>query len=91
MRELFPDHPEAISNTLAIAERCNLKLEFGNSKFPEYEAPEGKTREQYLRELCDDGSAQTLSANGPTSDPELRARLDTNSMCSRRPGSSATS
>src|SRR4249920_1094772 len=37
MRALFPNHPEAISNTVAIAERCDLKLEFGTSKFPEYE------------------------------------------------------
>src|SRR3954463_726622 len=50
MRALFPDHPEAISNTVAIAERCDLKLEFGKSKFPEYEPPAGKSREQYLRE-----------------------------------------
>ena len=40
MREIFRNHPEAITNTVAIAERCNLKLEFGTSKFPEYEAPE---------------------------------------------------
>ena len=52
MRALFPDHPEAISNTLEIAERCNLELEFGVSKYPEYPVPEGKTREAYLRELC---------------------------------------
>ena len=45
MRALFPNHPEAITNTLAIAERIDLKLEFGVSKFPEYPAPEGKTRE----------------------------------------------
>jgi DNA polymerase III subunit alpha len=73
MRALFPDHPEAISNTVAIAERCNLKLDFGTSKFPEYEAPEGKTRRQYLRELCEAGMQKRFGAR--TSDPELRARL----------------
>ena len=51
----FRDFPEAISNTVAIAERCNLELEFGRSKYPEYPAPEGKTREAYLRELCYQG------------------------------------
>jgi len=52
MRALFPDHPEAITNTLAIADRIDLKLEFGVSKYPEYAVTEGKTREAYLRELC---------------------------------------
>src|SRR5204862_1686212 len=45
MRALFPGHPEAMKNTLEIAERCNLELEFNQSKYPEYPAPEGKTRE----------------------------------------------
>jgi len=75
MRALFPDHPEAISNTVAIAERCDLKLEFGTSKFPEYEAPAGKTRRQYLRELCDAGMRKRFGDRA-TTDAELRARLD---------------
>src|ERR1043166_3219255 len=44
MRELFKDFPEAITNTLEIAERCDLKIEFGKSKYPEYPAPEGVSR-----------------------------------------------
>src|SRR4051812_11618130 len=52
MRALFPQHPNAITNTLEIAERCNVELEFGKSKYPEYPVPRGKTREAYLRELC---------------------------------------
>src|SRR3954453_14410486 len=52
MRALFPDHPSAITNTLEIAERCNLKLDFTKTNFPECPASEGKTREVYLRELC---------------------------------------
>jgi DNA polymerase-3 subunit alpha len=55
MASLFADRPDAISNTLAIAERCNAKLEFGKSKYPDYKPPEGKTREGYLRELCEEG------------------------------------
>ncbi|MEO8045418.1 MAG: DNA polymerase III subunit alpha, partial [Spartobacteria bacterium] len=74
MRALFPDHPEAITNTVAIAERCNLKLEFGTSKFPEYDPPAGKTREGYLRELCESGM-RTRFGERSTDDPELRARL----------------
>ncbi|MFL6530438.1 MAG: DNA polymerase III subunit alpha, partial [Chthoniobacterales bacterium] len=52
MRALFPQHPKAITNTLEIADRCNVELEFGKSKYPEYPVPPGKTREAYLRELC---------------------------------------
>ncbi len=74
MRALFPDHPEAITNTVAIAERCNLKLEFGTSKFPEYDPPAGKTRVGYLRELCESGM-RTRFGERSTDDPELRARL----------------
>src|SRR5437868_9412956 len=41
MRALFKDHPEAIANTLAISERCNVSIEFGKSKYREYPVPEG--------------------------------------------------
>ncbi|MEO6971167.1 MAG: DNA polymerase III subunit alpha [Chthoniobacterales bacterium] len=75
MRALFPDHPEAISNTVAVAERCDLKLDFGTSKFPEYEAPAGKTRRQYLRELCAEGMRKRFGDRGAT-DADLLARLN---------------
>jgi DNA polymerase-3 subunit alpha len=75
MRALFPNHPEAISNTVAIAERCDLKLEFGTSKFPEYEAPAGKPREQYLRELCSAGLRKRFGDRAET-DAKLLARLN---------------
>ncbi len=75
MRALFPDHPEAITNTLVIADRCNLALEFGVSKYPEYPAPEGKTREVYLRELCYKGLHDRFGERAGT-DTELVKRLD---------------
>jgi DNA polymerase-3 subunit alpha len=75
MRALFPDHPEAITNTLVIADRCNLALEFGVSKYPEYPAPEGKTREVYLRELCYKGLHARFGERAGT-DTELVKRLD---------------
>ncbi len=73
MRALFPDHPSAITNTLEIAERCNLELEFNISKYPEYPVPEGKTREAYLRELCYKGLHERY---GERADSELITRLD---------------
>ena len=75
MRALFPDHPEAISNTLEIADRINLALEFGVSKYPEYPVPEGKTREAYLRELCYKGLHDRFGERAGT-DTELVKRLD---------------
>src|SRR5216117_415722 len=75
MREVLRDFPQAIQNALKIGERCHLDLEFGRSKYPEYPAPAGKTRENYLRELCYDGLRQRYG-NRAGSDPELIRRLD---------------
>ncbi|MFN2540556.1 MAG: DNA polymerase III subunit alpha, partial [Chthoniobacterales bacterium] len=67
--------PEAITNTLHIAERCDLDLEFGSSKYPEYPVPGGQTREGYLRELCYQG-LQTRYGERATVDAELARRLE---------------
>src|SRR5213595_1868853 len=75
MRQVFRDFPEAITNTLHVGERCNLDLEFGSSKYPEYPVPAGKTRQGYLRELCYDGLRQRYGERA-ASDPELSRRLD---------------
>jgi DNA polymerase-3 subunit alpha len=75
MRQVFRDFPEAISNTLHIGERCRLDLEFGGSKYPEYPAPAGKTREGYLRELCHQGLHARYGERA-TADSELTQRVD---------------
>ncbi|MEP6811211.1 MAG: DNA polymerase III subunit alpha, partial [Chthoniobacterales bacterium] len=75
MRTLFPDHPDAITNTVEIAERCNLKLEFGGTKYPDYIPPAGKTREEYFRELCLAGFRERYGDRVET-EPALRSRLD---------------
>jgi DNA polymerase-3 subunit alpha len=75
MRQVFRDFPEALSNTLAIGERCHLDLEFGCSKYPEYPVPTGETREGYLRELCHQG-LRTRYGERAASDPELARRLE---------------
>ena len=75
MRTLFSEVPEALTNTLKIAEQCNLKLDFGISKYPAYTPPQGTTREQYLRELCYAGLRERYGARADT-DAELRGRLD---------------
>src|SRR4051794_19904265 len=74
MGQLFRDFPEAITNTLEIAERCNLKLEFGQLRYPRYPLSDGKTREMMLRELCARGLSKRY---GPRADDdaELQRRL----------------
>ena len=55
MRELFSYIPEAIDNTAKIAERCNVEIEFGVTKLPRYEVPEGCDSWGYLNHLCSEG------------------------------------
>jgi DNA polymerase-3 subunit alpha len=58
MRSLFSDYPEACDNTLWIAERADVTLEFGKPKLPEYPRPEGfDTADAYLRHLAYEGAA----------------------------------
>ncbi|MFQ3609983.1 MAG: DNA polymerase III subunit alpha [Fimbriimonadales bacterium] len=52
MHQLFRDHPEALANTLEIAERCNLELAFGRAPLPDPGLPPDKDAMTYLRELC---------------------------------------
>ena len=75
MRELFKDFPEAIGNTLAIAERCDLEIELGKSKYPEYPVANGVSREEYLRELCAKGLAWRYRERANI-DSQLRERLE---------------
>ncbi len=56
MARLFPEHPQALRNTLAIAERCNAELEQGNTIIPQYPTPGGISASQYLRQICMDGA-----------------------------------
>ena len=52
MAALFPYAPEAIENTHKIAKRCNVEIEFGVTKLPKFDVPQGKTSWEYLNELC---------------------------------------
>ena len=72
MAEIFGDHPEALSNTARIADRCDVTMEFGKSRFPVFHPPEGRTREGYLRELCREGFGRRYGEGTP----ELHERLD---------------
>ena len=56
MRDLFADLPEACDNTLWIAERANVEIEFGNAVLPTFPTPAGHDEDSYLRELTLDGA-----------------------------------
>jgi DNA polymerase-3 subunit alpha len=82
MLRLFKDSPQVIARTLAIAERCNLRLEKVPSPFPHFEVPDGFTLDSYFEHITRQGFARrmevlrTLSANGrlkhPLADYEQR-------------------
>ncbi|MDP4008093.1 MAG: DNA polymerase III subunit alpha [Candidatus Peregrinibacteria bacterium] len=55
MKEAFKDLPEAIENTLKIAERCDVKIVFGKTYLPSFDTPSGKSPDDYLKELCETG------------------------------------
>ncbi|MDY6874844.1 MAG: DNA polymerase III subunit alpha [Chloroflexota bacterium] len=72
MAALFPDMPEALTNTLRIAEMCELELEFGHYHLPLFQVPEGYDAQSYLRHLCDDG----LQRRYAVVTPKIRNRLE---------------
>lgn len=55
MAEWFADTPEALSNTVRIAERCNVEIPMGKNILPTYPVPEGETNRSWLRRLCEQG------------------------------------
>ncbi len=57
MKALFAEVPEAVTNTLEIAEKCNLKIEFGKLYYPVFDPPGSQSREDYLRQLVAEGLA----------------------------------
>ncbi|MCC6758849.1 MAG: DNA polymerase III subunit alpha, partial [Candidatus Omnitrophica bacterium] len=73
MKREFLWVPEALKNTVEIAEKCNLDLKFGQYHLPNYEPPNGMTREGYLEELCAKGIRERYGPQGMT--PALQERL----------------
>lgn len=73
MKEIFKEFPDAIKNTVEIAERCNLELDFKKTHLPKFEPPKGKTLDSYMKELCQEGLKKRLPG-GVTE--EYQKRLD---------------
>lgn len=74
MADIFKEVPEAISNTLLIAERCNVNLSFKGYHLPQFDVPSDYSPETFLRKLCQDGLVQRYGKRAD--DPAIRERLD---------------
>src|SRR5687768_855605 len=74
MSLLFAEVPEALSNTLLIAERCNVDLSFKGYHLPDFPVPEGFTAETYLRHLCEEGARKRYASRATSQ--EVRERMD---------------
>lgn len=72
MAELFPYAPQALENTCKIAERCNVEIEFGVTKVPHFEVPQGFDSWTYLNHLCNEGMRRRY----PDADEEKKKRLE---------------
>lgn len=73
MLELFPNHPEALANTVEIADKCNLEFEFGVTKLPAFSIEGVEDNEAFLRDMSEKGLVQRY---GNEVSDEIRARLD---------------
>lgn len=72
MRALFPDHPEAADNTLRIAERCQVEFEFGKTKLPAFNTPDGSGNKEFFTRECYTGLKRHYGENP---EPKITERL----------------
>jgi len=74
MKEFFSNFPDAIQNTVKIAEKCNVEFEFGHTILPNYEVPaEFETHYDYFKKLCEDG---LIKRYGENVSKEIRDRME---------------
>jgi len=69
--EFFQEYPEAISNTITIAEKCSANLDFSQYRFPDFPLPEGETAASYLARLC----WQKIDKKYANISPEIEAKV----------------
>ncbi len=74
MAELFSFLPSSITNTLDIAERCNVNLDPSGYHLPLFEVPNGETAQTYLRKLCEQGLKEQYGSHAD--DTEVRERFE---------------
>jgi DNA polymerase-3 subunit alpha len=84
MAALFADVPEALANTVGVAQRCSLVLKLGQPRLPQYPVPEGLTTAQFLRDESDRGLQRRLAAMPGQPDAgayNSRLRLELDVIC----------
>ena len=77
MAALFPYARQALENTQKIADRCSVEIEFGVTKLPKYDVPEGYTSWEYLQKLCYEGMDQRYRIPSQELKDRLAYQLDT--------------
>ena len=77
MAALFPYARQALENTQKIADRCSVEIEFGVTKLPKYDVPEGYTSWEYLQKLCYEGLDQRYGTPSQELKDRLAYELDT--------------
>ena len=76
MRKIFASIPEACDNTEKIAQQCDVTFTFGELHLPDFQAPEGLTKPQYLRKLCEKGLAERYPEAEGEELADLQERLN---------------
>lgn len=76
MIENFKETPDAIENTVKIADMCNVDIELGNVQLPYFEVPEGYTESSYFRKLCEDGLQKRFGKTYDEMSKEYQDRMD---------------
>lgn len=76
MAEVFKDVPEALENTVKIANECNLEIELGQIHLPFFNVPEGFDGASYLEKLCQDGLVKRYGKTYEEVEAEIRERMD---------------
>jgi len=76
MKQIFAELPDAIRNTIVVAERCNLQLRFGQLRLPKYQVPEEYTLETYLSHLARQGLKARFPAANSAAEARLQYELD---------------
>lgn len=72
----FQHVPEAIENTVKIAEKCNVEIELGNIQLPFFKVPEEYTEDSYFRKLCEEGMVKRFGKKYEEMSDEYRERMD---------------
>ncbi|MBU4216984.1 DNA polymerase III subunit alpha [Candidatus Parcubacteria bacterium] len=76
MIEDFKDTPDAIENTVKIADMCNVEIELGKVQLPHFDVPEGFDQASYLRRLCEDGLGKRYDKKYNEVSDAIRERMD---------------